>query len=193
MKRMAKLSNSLTLVILLGTTSSLAGALVAALMFITVAGAYGFCMAPLRWRTSGARTLLASLLLAATLTSCAEIFARRWFLPWHHAFGLYAGLIGLQCVVLEHHGFFRQTLTERLRLSAGFGVLMLILAGLRELAGRGTLGHGLFEHWQGLVLFSAGLHLATVVPGALISLGLLLAARQAWTGSNSIFKETHRL
>lgn len=42
MKRMANLSHSLTLVILLGTTSSLAGALVAALMFITVAGAYGF-------------------------------------------------------------------------------------------------------------------------------------------------------
>ncbi|WP_180699445.1 Rnf-Nqr domain containing protein [Pseudomonas crudilactis] len=192
MKRMANLSHSLTLVILLGTTSSLAGALVAALMFITVAGAYGFCMAPLRGHVSRASTLLASLLLAATLTSCAEIFVQRWFLPWHQAFGLYAGLIGLQCMVLEHHGFFRQTLTERLRLGAGLGVLMLILAGLRELAGRGTLGQGLFEHWQGLVFFSDGLHLAALVPGALILLGLLLAARQAWTGSNSIFKETHR-
>lgn len=192
MTRSATLANSLVLMLLLGTTGSLAGALVTVLMFVLVVGAYGVCMRPLRSRLKGTNTLFASLLLAATLTSCAEIFGQRWFLPWHQALGLYAGLIALQCVVLEHNGFFQQTRIERFRLAGLFGALMLILALLRELAGLGTLGRGLFEHWQGLVLFSEGLHLATLVPGALILLGLLLAARQAWNRSNSISKETHR-
>ncbi|MBP5947484.1 MULTISPECIES: Rnf-Nqr domain containing protein [unclassified Pseudomonas] len=192
MNRTAHLANSLMLMLLLGTTSSLAGALGAILMFAVVVGAYGLCMSFLRSRLTPAATWSAALLLAATLTSCAEVFAQRWFLPWHQAFGLYAGLIALQCLVLEHNGFFRQTRLERLKLSSLFSALMVILAVVRELAGQGRLGRGLFEHWQGLVLLSEGLPLATLVPGALIVLGLLLAARQAWTRSNSIPKETHR-
>ncbi|MFJ7315688.1 Rnf-Nqr domain containing protein [Pseudomonas sp. NPDC098747] len=192
MNRTAHLANSLMLMLLLGTTGSLAGAWVAVLMFAAVMGAYGLCMSLLRSRLTPASAWSAGLLLAATLTSCAEIFVQRWFLPWHQAFGLYAGLIALQCLVLEHNGFFRQTLTERLKLCGMFSALMLILAVVRELAGQGRIGQGLFEHWQGLVLFSEGLPLVTLVPGALIVLGLLLAARQAWTRSNSISKETHR-
>ncbi len=69
---------------------------------------------------------------------------------------------------------------------------MLGLAALRELIGQGSLGRGLFEHWPGLVLFGDGLHLTTLLPGAFILLGLLLAARQAWNRPNSISKETHR-
>lgn len=192
MNRTAHVANSLMLMLLLGTTSSLAGALGAILMFAVVVGAYDLCMSFLRSRLTPAANWSAALLLAATLTSCAEVFAQRWFLPWHQAFGLYAGLIALQCLVLEHNGFFRQTPSERLKLSGMFSALMVILAVVRELAGQGRLGRGLLEQWQGLVLFSEGLPLATLVPGALIMLGLLLAARQAWTRSNSIPKETHR-
>lgn len=186
------LSNALMLSLLLGATQTLAGALVTLLMFATVVGEYGACMALLRSRLTGANALLASLLLAATLTSCADILAQRWFLPWHQSVSLYIGLIALQCVVLECHGFFRQPLTDRFRLCGLFGGLMLLLAALRELIGHGSLGHRLSEHWQGLVLFSEGLHLMTLVPGAFIFLGLLLAARQAWTRSHSISKESHR-
>jgi electron transport complex protein RnfE len=48
--------------------------------------------------------MLASLLLAATLTSCANL-AQRWALQWQQSLGIYAGLIALQCVVLEYNGF----------------------------------------------------------------------------------------
>lgn len=192
MNRTAHLANSLMLMLLLGTTQSLAAALGATLMFAAVIGAYGLCMSLLRSHLTSASTCSAGLLIAATLTGCAEIFAQRWFLPWHQALGLYAGLIALQCVVLEHNGFFRQTLVERLKLCSMFSALMLVLAVVRELAGQGRVGRGLFEHWQGLVLFSEGLPLASLVPGALILLGLLVAARQAWTRSNLTSKETHR-
>ena len=192
MNRSATLSNALVLTLLLGTSDSLAGALVALLIFATVVGLYGLCMPVLRSRLTGTSALLASLLLAATFTSCADLLAQRWLLPWQQTFGLYVGLIALQCVVLEHHGFWRQSRVERLKLCGRFGGLMLLLAGLRELSGHGSLGRGLSEYWPGLVVFSQGLHLITLIPGAFILLALLLAARRALTRPHSISKETHR-
>lgn len=192
MNRSTALSNSMMLVLLLGATASLAAALGTMLMFAVVLGGFSLCMAPLRSRMDGSRALMASLLLAATLTGCADLLAQRWFLPWQQAFGLYGGLIALQCVVLEHSGFFRQPLAQRCRFCARSAGLMLLLAVLRELIGHGTLGRGLSEHWHGLVLFRDGLPLVTLVPGAFLLLGLLLAAREACTRSNSISKESHR-
>jgi electron transport complex protein RnfE len=186
------LVNSMLLVFLLGTSGSLSGALGTLLMLAVVMSVYSLAMPPLRSRLDSTNTLLASVLLAATLASCADLFAQRWFLTWHQALGLYGGLIALQCVVLEQHGFFQRPLANRLRLCALFVVLTLVLATARELIGSGNLGRGLTEHGIGLVLFSKTLPLATLVPGAFIILGLLLAARQAWTRSNSISKETHR-
>ena len=191
MNRPTKLSNALLLALLLGTSATLAGALGMLLMSSVVTTAYAVCIAPLRARLSDSGLLLASLLLAATLTSCANILGQRWALQWHLAIGIYPGLIALQCVVLEYNGFFRHALTERLKFFGLSSGLLLTLAVLRELLGQGHLGRGLSERWQGLVLFNEGLHLFTLVPGALILLGLLLAARQALTRSNALSKETH--
>ncbi|CAI8961291.1 Rnf-Nqr domain containing protein [Pseudomonas serboccidentalis] len=191
MSRPTNLTNALLLALLLGTSATLASALGMLLMSSVVVTVYAVCMGPLRSRLSDSSGLLASVLLAATLTSCANILAQRWALQWHQALGIYAGLIALQCVVLEYNGFFRQALTERLKFFGLSSGLLLTLAVLRELFGQGYLGHGLSAHWQGLVLFNQGLHLITLVPGAFILLGLLLAARQAWTRSNALSKETH--
>ncbi|VEF12623.1 electron transport complex protein rnfE [Pseudomonas fluorescens] len=186
------LSNSLLLVLLSGSTDSMAGALGTLLVLAIVIGTYSLGMRPLRSRLASPSALLASVLLAATLTSCADILAQRWLFAWHQSYGLYGGLIALQCVILEQHGFFRQALAERVRLCALFAGLMLTLAVLRELTGKGHLGAGLTEHGTALVSFGEGVPLAALIPGAFIILGLLLAARQAWTRSNSVIKETHR-
>lgn len=191
MNRPVNLTNALLLVLLLGTSTTLAGALGMLLMSGAVVAVYGVCIAPLRSRLSDSNLILASLLLAATLTSCANILAQRWALQWQQSLGIYIGLIALQCVVLEYNGFFRQALTECLKFFVLSSALLLALAALRELFGQGHIGRGLSEHWQGLILFSDGLHLLTLVPGAFILLGLLLAARQAWTRSSAISKETH--
>ncbi|UVK87337.1 NADH:quinone oxidoreductase [Pseudomonas sp. B21-051] len=191
MNRSTNLTNALVLVLILGTTTTLAGALGMLLMSGAVGVVYGACAGPLRPRLSGNKLMFASLLLAATLTSCANILAQRWALQWQQSVGIYAGLIALQCVVLEYNGFFRQVLAQRLKFFGLSSGLLLALAALRELFGQGHIGRGLSEHWQGLILFNEGLHLLTLVPGAFIVLGLLLAARQAWTRSNALSKETH--
>lgn len=191
MIRPTNLTNTLMLMLLLGTSATLAGALGMLLMSSVVVAVYGACIGPLRSRLSGNNLMLASLLLAATLTSCANILAQRWALQWQQSIGIYAGLIALQCVVLEYDGFFGQAFGLRLTFFGLSSGLLLALAVLRELFGQGHIGRGLSEHWQGLVLLSDGLHLLTLVPGAFIVLGLLLAARQAWTRSTALSKETH--
>ncbi|AWA41186.1 Rnf-Nqr domain containing protein [Pseudomonas sp. 22105] len=191
MNTSATLSNSMMLVLLIGASDSVAGALATLLIFAVVMGVYGVCMAPLRSRLSSQSLLPVSLVLAATLTGCADIFLQRSAMQWHQLISLYVGLIGLQCVVLEHNGFFRQPVRAPLNLCGLFAVLMIVLAVLRELIGQGSIGHHLSEHWQGLILFSEGLHFATLAPGAFILLGLLLAARQAWTRPAALPEETH--
>ena len=191
MIRPTNLTNTLMLMLLLGTSATLAGALGMLLMSSVVVAVYGACIGPLRSRLSGNNLMLASLLLAATLTSCANLLAQRWALQWQQSLGIYAGLIALQCVMLEYNGFFAQAFGLRLKFFGLSSGLLIALAGLRELFGQGHIGRGLPEHWQGLVLFDEGLHLFTLVPGAFIVLGLLLAARQAWTRSNALSKETH--
>ncbi len=189
MKRTVSL---LMLVPLLGATQTFSAALGITLMLGAVLGVFAVCMSPLRERLTGTRALLASLILAATLTSCANIMAQRWFLSWQQTSELYIGLIALHCVVLEYDGAFREPVAVSLIRCALFGALMLVVGGLREIIGYGSLGRGLSEHWQGLVLFPDGLQLFTLVPGAFVLLGLLLAVRQAWTPRNSVIKETHR-
>ena len=191
MIRPTNLTNTLMLMLLLGTSATLAGALGMLLMSSVVVVVYGACIGPLRSRLSGNNLMLASLLLAATLTSCANILAQRWALQWQQSLGIYTGLIALQCVVLEYNGFFAQPFGLRLTFFGLSSGLLLALAVLRELFGQGHIGRGLSEHWQGLVLFCDGLQLLTLVPGAFIVLGLLLAARQAWTRSTALSKETH--
>lgn len=182
------LRNSLMLAPLIGATHSLVTALGVCLMFLVVSGLFSLVMGAFRTRLIPATRLLASVLLAATLTSCAELMAQSWSLQWQQQLGIYGALIALQCVVLEHSGFYQQIWQRRLRLNGAFIALMLALGLLRELIGNGTLGSHLMWltgatriDWQGWVLTAdGGLRLATLAPGGFILLGLLIAAWQAW-------------
>ncbi|MNH24606.1 Electron transport complex protein RnfE [compost metagenome] len=158
------------------------------LMFMVVTQLFGLAMGALRSRLVPATRMLASILLAATLTSCAELMAQAWSLQWQQHLGIYGALIALQCVVLEHTGVFQSDWHQRLRLNSLFATLMIALGLLRELIGNGTLGNHLSwlfgatqTDWHGWVLVAdGGLRLTTLVPGGFILLGLLIAAWQAW-------------
>jgi electron transport complex protein RnfE len=188
MSKPSQLQNTLMFVPLIGATDSLVNALGLWALFIVVISVFGLGTNALRSRLLPAARLPASVLLAATLTSCAELGAQVWSLQWHQHVGIYAGLIALQCVVLEHCGFFQSPWRERWRLSGLFGAAMVALGLLRELIGDGTLGNHLpwlaaatHANWQGWVLTAdGGLRLATLAPGGFILLGLLIAAWQAW-------------
>jgi electron transport complex protein RnfE len=188
MDNSSTLRNCLMLTPLIGATHSLTAALGLCLMFMLVTQLFSLVMGALRSRLVPTARLLASILLAATLTSCAELMAQAWSLQWQQHLGFYGALIALQCVVLEYTGFFQNDWRQRLRLNGLFVTLMIALSLLRELIGNGTLGKHLSwligatqTDWQGWVLVAdGGLRLATLVPGGFILLGLLIAAWQAW-------------
>lgn len=171
------LQHSLMLAPLIGATGSLINALGLWLMFVLVVSAFGLASNLLRARLVPNTWRVVCVLIAATLTSCAELAAQAWWLPWHQHVGVYAGLIGLQCVVLEHSGFFQTRWRDRLRLCLLFGGLMFSVSLLRQLLGSVELG------------------LALLAPGGFILLGLLLAAWQAWqrpAAPIDRFEEIHR-
>ncbi|MHC8307106.1 Rnf-Nqr domain containing protein [Pseudomonas sp. PB3P13] len=161
MNKPTALQNSLMLTPLIGATGSFASALGVWVMFIAVVSTYGAGMTLLRSRLDPTVHLVASILLAATLTSCAQSAGQAFALQWHQPMGIYAGLIALQCVVLERSGFFHNAMRDRLRLCLLFGALLLGSGALRAFLG------------------SSELRLATLAPGGFILLGLLLAAWQA--------------
>jgi len=106
MNNSSTLQNSLMLAPLIGATDSLMKALGLWLMFIVVSSVFGLCMVALRARLMPATQVVAGVVLAATLTSCAELGVQAWSLQWHQHMGIYAGLIALQCVVMDQTGFF---------------------------------------------------------------------------------------
>jgi electron transport complex protein RnfE len=188
MNKSSFLQNSLMLAPLVGATGSITAALGLWLMFVAVIGGFSLGMGALRSPMHPATHLLTSVLLAATLTSCVELGAQVWSLQWHQHVGIYADLIALQCVVLEHNGFFQKSRRDRLRLIGLFGSLMVGMGFLRELVGNGTIAShvpwlaGMTQaDWRGWVVTAdGGLRLVTLAPGGFILLGLLVAAWQAW-------------
>ena len=152
---------------LIGATGSWMTALGVWLMFMVVTLAFGLSMNAVRSRLMPATHLMIGVLLAATLTGCAQIAARAWSLQWHQHLGIYPGLIALQCVILDHSGFFQSNWRDRLRLCVLFGALMVGLGLLRELLG------------------TSGVRLATLAPGGFILLGSLIAAWRAWARPTS--------
>lgn len=170
------LTRGLLLVPLVGASDSLVNALGLWLAWALVSAAHGWVMGLLRPRLTAPQRLLASVVLAATLTACAGLVAQAWVLELYQPLSLYIGWIALSCVVLEHDdAFVGSRLPEHLRLAGLFGLLMIGLGTLRGLIGN-------------------AIPLALLAPGGFILLGLLLAARQAWTGAkpNSTIEETPR-
>ncbi|EXF92520.1 NADH:quinone oxidoreductase [Pseudomonas fluorescens HK44] len=194
MNQSSMLQNSLILTPLIGASDSLVNALSLSLLSLLVIGIYGVKMHVLRPRIVPSVQLITGMMLAATLTSLATLALQAWNVELHRQLGIYAGLIALQCVVLEHNGFFTQAgKRSRLQLSGLFLGLMILLGLLREGIGNGSFASHLSwltgfadSNGQGW-LFAAdgGIRLAVLAPGGFILLGLLIAAKQAWPGAST--------
>ena len=96
MNTSSRLQNSLMLAPLIGASDSLAKALSLWLVSMVIITLYGLKMNILRPRIIPSLQLLASLLLAATLTSLAALALQAWAFELHQALGIYIGLIALQ-------------------------------------------------------------------------------------------------
>ncbi|MFW9267429.1 Rnf-Nqr domain containing protein [Pseudomonas sp. NR3] len=168
-------SRGLVLVPLVGASDSLVNALVLWLAWVLISLAHGSTLALLGPRLTDRQRLIASCVVAAAMTACADLLVQAWMLERHGALSMYTAWIALSCVTLEQTAVVERRWLAHLRLAAQFGLLIVSLGALRELIGRGV-------------------PMALLAPGGFILLGLLLAAYQAWTGTNprSTQEETPR-
>lgn len=143
---------------LLGATQTVVQAAAIAACTVALMVLHQALLAALARPLQGATRLLASLLLIAALCSCLQLGLRAWALPLALALGHYPTLLSLQCLAADH----------LLPTQGRWRLLAVHLAGLVALC----LLLGICRQWLGPV---AGAHLATLAPGGLILLGLLLA------------------
>lgn len=147
-----------SLVPLLGATRTLSEGATIGVCAVLMSSLHQLLLAPLRQRLATWSYVLASLLLLAALASCLQLALRAWLLPLAVALGHYPALLCLQCLAIDHllpgQGRWRVLAGHHCALLA----TCLLLGASRQWLAGGT-----------------GLHLASLAPGALLLLGLLLA------------------
>jgi electron transport complex protein RnfE len=143
----------------------------------------------LRARLSGETALAVSMLTLAALVACMELLLSAWFSELRDSLTLFVPLIVSNLIVVQHlqprHESVSGALSGSARIAVGIAVTLLTLGIARELVGRGSLLHdagtllGAGAGWTEATVFRVdmGFLLAMLPPGAFISFGLLLAAR----------------
>uniref|UniRef100_UPI0013C5338D electron transport complex subunit E n=1 Tax=Pseudomonas aeruginosa TaxID=287 RepID=UPI0013C5338D len=144
-----------------------------------------------RGAVSEAIRLPAFVMIIAVLTTCIELLMQAWTYELYQVLGIFIPLITTNCVILGRaeafaakNGVLRASF-DGLLMGLGFALVLLVLGGLRELLGQGTLLADMhllfgpaaadwkiqpFPQYQGFLL-------AILPPGAFIMLGLLIALK----------------
>ena len=150
-----------------------------------------------RWLPAEIR-IAAYVLVIASLVTCVEFTLAASLPRLHLALGIFLPLIASNCMLLARVGTsaaqrpLPAALLDGLTLGGGFLLAIAGLGALRELLGRGSIGHdvaslfGAAGDTGGLQFFGAdhGWPLVLLSPGAFILLGLVLALRQ-WRRSRA--------
>jgi electron transport complex protein RnfE len=143
----------------------------------------------LRSRLSDETALAASMLTLAALVAGVELLLSAWFSELRTSLTLFVPLIVSNLIVVQYlsarHASFAVAFIGSLRIATGIAVTLLPLGIARELVGRGSLlndAGNLLGTWASRAETSVfrvdmGFLLAMLPPGAFISFGLLLAAR----------------
>jgi electron transport complex protein RnfE len=172
---------------LLAMSDTVADALGIGVVVLIVVPLATAVLALLRSRLTSETALPASMLTIAALVACVELLLSAWFSELRTALTLFVPLIVSNLIAVQHlqarHESLGKALAGSLQIAAGIAVTLLPLGMARELVGRGSLLHDagnlLGAHWAELSVFRVdmGFLLAMLPPGAFISFGLLLAAR----------------
>ena len=176
---------------LLAISTSVVNALGLGLATILVLMASSLLVSLVRRHVSDAVRLPAFVLIIASFVTCAELLLQAFAYPLYLRIGIFIPLIVTNCTILGRAvGFAARNaplpaLIDGLMMGLGFTLVLVILGGIREALGNGTLLHGaerLFgpvaTNWQ-ITLFSPDnpFLLAILPPGAFLGLGFLIALK----------------
>jgi electron transport complex protein RnfE len=141
----------------------------------------------LRSQLTNETALAASMLTVAALVACVELLMSAYLSDMRNALNLFLPLVVSNLIVVHHlqarHNSAGNALIGSVLIAIGIAITLLPLGIARELVGRGSLLHG----WSEIAVFRVdmGFMLAMLPPGAFISFGLLLAARNWLTQRRS--------
>lgn len=155
---------------LLGASHTLTQASAMALLSVTAVLVHRSCMLALRRWLEGFGAEIASVLIAAAVVTCQGLSLQAWALELSLALGIYPGLIALQCVLLDDSLGKTGQWRRAALLLGGLSAAYLLLGACRELLASGALHFSFITRPD-----TTGLRLASLAPGALLLLGVLLA------------------
>jgi electron transport complex protein RnfE len=134
-------------------------------------------------------------LVIASLVTVVDLLTQAWFFDLWLSLGIFIPLIVTNCVILARAESFASqqppaaAVVDGIAHGLGFAAVLILLGGLRELIGNGSLFAGapmLFGDsftWLTLQITPSGqgFLLALLPPGAFLGLGLLIALRNVIT------------
>ena len=191
---------------LLAVTGSVVNALGLGLATMLVLVCSNTAVSLIRNVVSEAVRLPAFVMIIASAVTCIELLMQAFAYELYQILGIFLPLITTNCVILGRADAFASknpllpALYDGLIMGLGFGVILVLLGAMRELAASGALfanmdllfGPGA-AHWR-LVLFSdyKDFLLAILPPGAFIFTGLIIAMKNLIDGQIKARQEALR-
>ncbi|GAB3728552.1 electron transport complex subunit E [Silanimonas algicola] len=182
---------------LLAVSNSMVSALGLGLATMLALTATNAAIAALRGVTGRDVRIPVFVTVIACVVTAIELAIRAWLPALHGVLGLFIPLIVTNCALLGRAEAFasrhdpRRAALDGFAVGAGFLVVLLVLGGLREALGRGTLFAGAGAllglpqlEWT-LLPGYRGFLLATLPVGAFFLLALLVAGRQRWLATRA--------
>lgn len=177
---------------LLAVTTSVVNALGLALATLIVLVGSNTSVSLIRGYVPPAARLPAFVLIIASYTTCVSLLMQAFAYELYLTVALFVQIIVTNCTILGRAEAFasRQPLLpsayDGLMMGLGFGAVLVLLGGFRELLGTGVLFADMAQlfgpsaaTWEITVVPAyRGFLLAVLPPGAFIGMGLLIAAKQ---------------
>jgi len=188
---------------LLAVTTSLVNGLALGLATTAVVGATNTIVSLIRRSLVTVVRIPLFVLIIASMVTCIDLLTHALLFDLHEILGLFIPLIITNCAILAQAETVAsrqpvgESLASGMATGLGFCAVLVMLGGLRELLGQGTLFDGfemLFgagtENWTFALPYD-GMLVAVLPPGAFFGLAALLAIRNALIERNKRIT-THR-
>ena len=177
---------------LLAVSNSFATSLGLGVTTLFVLTAANFFISLIRDHLDEQTRLPVQILIIATFVTLADIALQYWFFELHQHIGLFVALIVTNCTLLGRAEAFASknpvinSVVDGMMMGVGFLSVLLVMGSIRELIGQGTLFANLHLMTglpdMTLRLADGGFLLMLFPPGAFLTLGCLIALKNAIDG-----------
>ncbi len=178
---------------LLGVSSNLVNALGLGLASLLVLMGSNLLISLCRQAIPASIRLPIFVMIIAALTTCVELLMQAWAYDLYRVLGIFLPLIVTNCIILGRAESFASrnrpiaSMLDGLVMGLGFMAVLLVLGGLREMIGEGTLMADMdfllgpvAREWTITLVSDYRPFLFVVLPpGAFVCMGLLIAAKNA--------------